>query len=90
LCAEFPCELVRVRQARNAEILEAILPHLKARFRGVERMREIGYEAWCEELAAHWLCPQCEEPFTWYQAKCMKCGLALDNKKEQNQVDDNS
>jgi hypothetical protein len=77
LCAEFPCELIRARQARNAEVLEAILPHLKAEFRGVDRMREIGYAGWCQEQAAHWLCPQCGTPFTWYQKMCGKCGRSL-------------
>jgi hypothetical protein len=36
LCVEFPCELVRARQVRNAEVLEALLPHLKAEFHGAE------------------------------------------------------
>jgi hypothetical protein len=46
LYIEFPCELVRSRQARSAEVLEAILPHLKAEFRGADRLHEIGYEGW--------------------------------------------
>jgi hypothetical protein len=49
LCVEFPCELVQARQARKAEVLEAILPHLKAQFREVDRMRDIGYVGWCED-----------------------------------------
>ena len=82
LCAEFPCELVRSRQVRNAEVLEAILPHLKAEFREADRMREIGYEAWCDAQAARWLCPGCGEPFTWYQEKCGMCGRSLVGMRE--------
>ncbi len=82
LCAEYPCQLVEQRQAFIAEKAKELLPHTAVMFSQAGHICEIGYEAWREEQAARWRCPGCGTPFTWYQEKCMKCGLDLENIKE--------
>lgn len=84
LCSEYPCKLVAERKANISENLEDILPHIKSKFRQAERMREAGFEAWREEQARRWICPNCGAPFTWYQESCKQCGLGLETLKEHN------
>ena len=84
LCSEYPCRLVADRKTYISENLEDILPHIKVKFSQAERIREAGYETWCEEQAQRWRCPSCGASFTWYQESCKKCGRDLEPLKEHN------
>ncbi|HOX13818.1 MAG TPA: DUF3795 domain-containing protein [Spirochaetia bacterium] len=88
LCPDSPCKLVSDRKAYISENLEAILPHIKAKFPRAERIRAVGFETWRGEQARRWACPECGTPFTWYQKTCGRCGRELEPLKEHNRRDE--
>jgi hypothetical protein len=68
-CDDMPCdELMRVTK---------ILPHLVEIVGNLERLREAGSAMWLGEQAAHWACPACSTPGSWYEVTCTACGQGL-------------
>jgi hypothetical protein len=65
-CEEYPCELLRVFQAER--------PHRAELWQDQERIREIGWEKWLQEKAAHYSCPACETINSAYDMACHRCG----------------
>jgi hypothetical protein len=48
ICEEYPCQLVNERKQYITEHLQDVLPHIKTKFSQAERIKEVGYESWCE------------------------------------------
>ncbi|MBE0634908.1 DUF3795 domain-containing protein [Candidatus Bipolaricaulota bacterium] len=68
-CFDMPCdELLRITK---------LLPHLVEIVGNLERLREVGSAEWLDEQAAHWACPACKTPGSWYEVKCTACGHDL-------------
>ena len=69
-CTEFPCgDLVRFNNDKWAHH-SSVLPNLN-------RIKEVGLEAWLSEQQVRWSCPKCKQGFTWYDKTCNKCGTKL-------------
>lgn len=69
-CGDFPCEAL-------AGFRDDPAPHHSVVVRNGLRMREVGLERWLEEQRVRWSCPDCGEPFFWYDASCRTCGASL-------------
>lgn len=69
-CEDFPCE--RLAAFRNDK-----WPHHSSVLKNLEAIRERGLDAWLEEQAKRWSCPECGEAFSWYRRNCRNCGAAL-------------
>jgi hypothetical protein len=65
-CAEYPCEELKKFQAQ--------MPHRAELWGSLERIREVGYEQWFAEKAAHHSCPACGVINAVYDVKCRSCG----------------
>lgn len=72
-CVEFPCEGIR-NFSRDE------WPHHKEVLDNLTRMRQIGIEAWLEEMRKTWSCPRCGARTHWYQSKCPACEASWDPK----------
>ena len=66
LCDEYPCQMLREFQAQ--------LPHRAELFEDGERVREVGYDRWFEEVRARYTCPECSAINSAYDLACRKCG----------------
>ena len=66
LCHEYPCQVLRDFQAQ--------LPHRAELFEDGERVREVGYDQWFEEVRAKYTCPECSAINSAYDLACRKCG----------------
>jgi hypothetical protein len=49
-------------------------PHRQEYLPNLEGIREMGVEEWVLYEEERWLCPQCGQPMTWYEAECAGCG----------------
>lgn len=83
-CAEFPCREVQGRMEYLSKNLRETLPHTRVAFRNLLLIKEKGLAAWLSDQEKKWSCPQCSEPFMWYQEKCEKCGRDLQGDKDFN------
>jgi hypothetical protein len=86
VCPDYPCQLVEQRKVFLADRMKDLLPHTAVMFSQGEPIREIGFEAWRVEQEKQWCCPECGEPFTWYQEKCRQCGRDLGGIKEYEHI----
>lgn len=77
-CKDFPCNMMSVEQLKA---LFEKLPHLTMAPNNVEFIRGNGVEKWLSEQVKLWKCPECQTEFSWYAAKCSKCGKDLDKVK---------
>jgi len=59
------------------ERIKEVLPHCAVMFKNLDSLKVKGLVFWLEEQKNKWSCPDCGEPFTWYQEKCEKCGREL-------------
>jgi hypothetical protein len=66
LCDEYPCQMLKEFQAQ--------LPHRAELFEDGERIREVGYDQWFEEVRARYTCPSCSAINSAYDLACRKCG----------------
>ena len=69
-CQDFPCE--QLVAFRNDQ-----WPHHSSVLKNLETIQEKGLDAWLEEQAKRWSCPECGKGFTWYESKCKECGAEL-------------
>ncbi|UCE26797.1 MAG: DUF3795 domain-containing protein [Candidatus Coatesbacteria bacterium] len=66
-CGDYPCE--RLTDFRDDE-----WAHHSVVTNNLERLREVGVEAWLAEQDERWTCPACGARFSWYDEKCPDCG----------------
>jgi hypothetical protein len=65
-CEEYPCEELKKFQTEY--------PHRIELWKAQERIKEVGYEKWFEEMIDHYSCPQCKTINSAYDMICRKCG----------------
>ncbi len=65
-CDEYPCEDLKVFQTQA--------PHRIDLWASQERIAQVGYERWCEEMLVDYSCPQCGTINSAYDLACRKCG----------------
>ena len=69
-CEDYPCEpLAAFRRDK--------WPHHSRVLKNLAEIQELGLDVWLEQRAKRWSCPECGKGFTWYDAKCEKCGAEL-------------
>jgi hypothetical protein len=69
LCWEFPCDRIRAFQSDDRVHHRDVLAHLEA-------LRAMGPDRWLVEQAQRWTC-RCGAGFSWYEARCHRCGAPL-------------
>ena len=65
-CEDYPCTMLKEFQAQ--------LPHRAELFEDGERVREVGFDQWFEEVRARYTCPECSTINSAYDLSCRKCG----------------
>jgi hypothetical protein len=65
-CDEYPCDDLKSFQAEA--------PHRIELWDDLERIHEVGYDAWFKEKIAHYSCPQCQTINSAYDLQCRSCG----------------
>jgi len=65
-CDEYPCGDLKAFQAE--------MPHRIELWESQERIKEVGYEKWYEEMVEHYSCPECHTLNSAYDIKCRNCG----------------
>ncbi len=65
-CKEYPCNDLKQFQSER--------PHRIELWDDLERIREIGYKQWLEEIRENYSCPKCHSLNSAYDLKCRKCG----------------
>ncbi|WP_024834513.1 DUF3795 domain-containing protein [Ruminiclostridium josui] len=66
LCEEYPCEEFKAFESEAPDRIEVA--------GCLERIKNIGYEKWYEEMVAWYSCPQCNTINSAYDMSCRKCG----------------
>lgn len=67
-CSDFPCEDLKTFQAQ--------MPHRNELWKSHERMKEVGFEQWYNEMIEHYSCSQCHTINSAYDFVCRKCGAS--------------
>jgi predicted RNA-binding Zn-ribbon protein involved in translation (DUF1610 family) len=71
-CVDYPCQrLVSFRNDQHA--------HHSIVLQNLGEIRKLGTEAWLAGQRVRWSCPECGNPFTWYDERCKTCGTELYN-----------
>ena len=69
-CAAFPCErLLAFRDDGRAHHRDVV--------RNLREVNELGVKTWLGLQAVRWRCAACAAPFSWYEARCHRCGARL-------------
>jgi len=71
-CPEFPC--VRITAFSHEE-----WEHHKVVLDNLNRIKDIGTEAWLLEQKVYWTCPSCHARTKWYQEQCTHCDTEIVN-----------
>jgi predicted RNA-binding Zn-ribbon protein involved in translation (DUF1610 family) len=66
-CDEYPCE-------RLTEFRDDKWAHHSVITKNLDRLKEVGLEAWLAEQDKRWSCPTCGARFAWYDEECRDCG----------------
>ena len=79
-CSEYPCENIKRIEKYN-------LAHHNVTVYSFETIKEIGVQKWLKQQEERWLCSNCDNPFSWYEDICTKCGNELFNSiKEEEKL----
>ena len=65
-CEEYPCEELRTFQKER--------PHRLELWEAQERIKEVGYAQWFDEMLDHYACPRCQTINSAYDSQCRACG----------------
>ncbi|MCL5734067.1 MAG: DUF3795 domain-containing protein [Actinobacteria bacterium] len=79
-CREYPCQELRAFQAQ--------MPHRIELWQSQERIREVGWETWYEEMLGHYSCPDCQTLNSAYDIACRACGRTPSNQYVELHRDD--
>ncbi len=71
-CPEFPCPMILT--FKDDEWV-----HHKTVIDSLERIKEIGLEAWETEQQEYWKCKSCGARTQWYQRACGVCNTPIEN-----------
>ena len=72
-CSEFPCSMI-------LKFKEDEWPHHIEVIDNLNRIREIGADAWLAEQKKVWSCPECGTRTHWYQTECIICNAKWEPK----------
>lgn len=75
-CREFPCQ--RLRDFLPIHMRNGVSHHKKV-IADLERMQEIGVEAWLESKSRKSACQSCGQGLYWFEQKCPSCGAAQES-----------
>ncbi len=67
-CEDYPCKDLKQFQSER--------PHRIELWDDLERIKEIGYKRWLEEIKPNYACPECQTINSAYDMTCRKCGEA--------------
>jgi hypothetical protein len=67
-CPQFPCELMIEFKSK--------MPHRFGILESQQRLKEVGWEQWLNEMTDLFSCSQCNTMNSAYQLACRKCGKA--------------
>lgn len=70
-CDFYPCKELKEFQAK--------MPHRKNMWKSQERIKEIGWEGWYNEMAIYYSCLKCGTINGAYDSSCRKCGNTPSN-----------
>lgn len=70
-CGEFPCQVLK-------EFADNAAPHTALTLSNCLSHKEVGRFEWYLTQKQQWSC-SCGQMFSWYQAKCSRCGKRVDN-----------
>jgi hypothetical protein len=80
-CPDYPCDDLKDFQSK--------MPHRLELWQNHERIKEVGYEKWFEEMTGHYACSECGTLNTAYELKgCRKCGHAPANDYIREHMDE--
>ncbi|MBU2550689.1 MAG: DUF3795 domain-containing protein [Proteobacteria bacterium] len=65
-CEDYPCE--------ELEAFQRAMPHRIELWETLERISQVGWEAWYQEMLAHFACPECGTLNSAYDRSCRNCG----------------
>jgi ribosomal protein S27AE len=79
-CDEYPCEnLTGFRDDERA--------HHSVVTKNLDRLKEVGLEAWLAEQDERWKCGACGARFAWYDEECPECGIGTyDARAEEKDI----
>lgn len=77
-CDDYPCQTLKDFRHDEATHHSVVLKNL-------ERMKEIGLEAWLSEQEIRWQCPRCGTRYSWYTQNCSDCGRQVYNAKKEEE-----
>ena len=79
-CSEYPCAEIKEFQS--------IRPHRLELWQSHERIKEVGFEQWYQEMIKHYSCSNCNTINSAYDKVCRKCGNSPSNEyNDQNSQD---
>lgn len=67
-CNEYPC--------KEFIIFQSLMPHRIELMQSQQRIKEVGYEIWYQEMIEHYSCPECRTINSAYDNVCRKCGAS--------------
>jgi hypothetical protein len=70
-CDEYPCA--------ELEAFQAEMPHRINLWDDLARIKDVGYEAWFQEMVDRYACPECGVINSAYDLACRKCGCEPGN-----------
>jgi hypothetical protein len=65
-CSEYPCTELQDFQRER--------PHRSEIFQHLERIAQVGADAWAAEVKTRYSCPECGTLNGWYALECRRCG----------------
>lgn len=81
-CDEFPCQLINDFQSQPQ------VAHRIELFESLKRIKDVGYDAWYEEMIKHYSCKQCSTINSAYDIACRKCGNTPGNTYVERHLDE--
>ena len=71
-------------EVRKCELLLKFIsdqqyPYGQCVLKNMESILASGLTNWLKAQETRWSCEYCGEPYSWYQDRCTKCGIAVSN-----------
>lgn len=67
-CTDYPC--------RELKTFQSLMPHGIEIWKSQQKIKEVGYENWYQEMIEHYSCPECHTINSAYDNECRKCGAS--------------
>lgn len=70
-CVDYPCNDIKVFQSK--------MPHRAELWKSLDRIKEVGWEHWFNEMVEYYSCEECGTINGWYDFNCRKCNHSPGN-----------